>query len=901
MDKELDQSTILTTKLHRPPLPADHVSRTKVLKHLDKFRQCPLTLVSAPAGYGKSILVSSWLIERKIPTAWISLDEDDNHLQIFLEYVIASLQKIFPENLKKTTKLVKSVELPPLNIITSILLNDLDEIDEEFVLVLDDYHLIVEKKIHDLLDQILRFPPENMSLCIVTRRDPPLNINSLRAYNRLSEVRMNDLVFDRNEIEMLIKKILGFPVSENTSESLLEKTEGWVAGLILTALSVSTIEELENRLKKVGGNFQLVTEYLIEEVLSKQPEDFQNYLIKTSLLDRFCSEITEELYQPEPENGYKKTSGSEFIAWLTTTNLFIIPLDDEQKWFRYHHEFQRLLQIQLKKRRTETEIKEIHKRASRWFETHGLIEEAIQHALKADDIQSAVNMVLENRYRLMNSEQWQRLIIWMGMLPPDCFENNPLLLTTKALCHDYCGQMADCFALIPKVESLLSKIDAKSPEFNTISAEFYTLKSQYSITTSDGKSAKIYSIKALEHLPHDAQYIKTFAMYWYAFSYQMTNNAKEGIRKINEALSNPTEFEPHTHTRLYVALAGIYLMEGDLEMLMKTAQATLELGEKYHFQETIDLAYYFLSSKYYYTNEFEQARKYHKLIYENRYATRSFYVTLCLLNQSMIEASEGYGDAAWKTMDTITDFAEETDDTASKETIPAFRIELALYQGNLKLVEELYHDINFEFPPLWLCYHRQLTEVKAMLAINEIDKAEEKITMLIAYGRSIHNMNFLIHALPLEALLYWKKDEEKAAFKSISESLGFSEGGGYIRPYTDLGNSMKDLLNRYMEVNGQNSYVEKIIKSFLHESNVKTISDPFIIKELSATPKISLTPREIEILKYIADGLRNKEIADKLFLAPETVKKHLYNIYQKFDIHSRMNVVVKARELGMIG
>ena len=245
-------TNIQRTKLYPPKTVNDHVHRVRLLEKLNNnYQKNALTLVSAPAGYGKSYLVSCWLTESKLPYGWISLSEDDNDIGTFLEYLVAAVEKVFPEKLEKTSDLLQAAELPPVSVILNLLINELDEIEKEFVLVLDDYFLIKEKKIHDLIDGLLQYPPENMILCIITRRDPPLKIGSLRAYNRMNEIRMEDLSFKVQEIPVLYKNMIGLGISEETSERLLKRTEGWVTGLRLTAHSVKTIEQLETILKKM--------------------------------------------------------------------------------------------------------------------------------------------------------------------------------------------------------------------------------------------------------------------------------------------------------------------------------------------------------------------------------------------------------------------------------------------------------------------------------------------------------------------------------------------------------------------------------------------------------------------------------------------------------------------------
>ena len=346
--KETDP--ILRTKLYRPTISDDIVIRTHLINRLEKNRKKPLTLVSAPAGYGKSILISSWLEEVKCLYAWVSLDEEHNDLRLFLGYFVAAVHQIFPEKLQTIEPYLKASELPPLSIISQDLINALDQIDDDFVMVLDDFYLIRNEQIFELINRLLWHPPHNMHLVISTRRDPSLSLTELHSYNRMNEIRMAELSFTRKEITLLFKKLQGTELSDTISERLLEKTEGWIVGLRLVLLGIGSQEYAEHIIGNLKGDMHLISEFLVEHVLRNQPVQFQDYLLKTSILNRFCSELVEALKDIEPGKDEHNINGQAFIEWLVKTNLFVISLDKQHKWFRYHHLFQRLLTNQLEGR-----------------------------------------------------------------------------------------------------------------------------------------------------------------------------------------------------------------------------------------------------------------------------------------------------------------------------------------------------------------------------------------------------------------------------------------------------------------------------------------------------------------------------------------------------------------------
>ncbi|MGB5781901.1 MAG: hypothetical protein WBM42_08530, partial [Eudoraea sp.] len=330
---------MLFTKLHRPPVSREHVYRTHLVELLEKNMYKPLTLVSAGAGYGKSMLVSSWLEKSKIPYAWVSLSDEDNDLRLFIDILTTSLRKKFPKALRNINNHLETGSLPPLNVLSESLINGLDEINKDFVLVLDDYHLIRNNQINELINKLLQFPAQHMQLVIITRNDPFLNLNSLRAHSRINEIRMADLCFNESEILELLKNIFQTATSREISHKLMKQTEGWITGLRLLLLMVKKGEDLNESLEKIHAINPTTTDFLLEEVISNQPESIRNCILKMSIPDRFCDELVNELCLPHIENPEADSSGKDVIQTLLNANLFTISLDYNGKWYRFHHLF----------------------------------------------------------------------------------------------------------------------------------------------------------------------------------------------------------------------------------------------------------------------------------------------------------------------------------------------------------------------------------------------------------------------------------------------------------------------------------------------------------------------------------------------------------------------------------
>ena len=410
---------LIQTKLHRPPMATDHLHRKHLLDRLDHHRQRPLTLVSAPAGYAKRTLVSCWLETCDLPCAWVSLDKNDNDLMQFLSYLVAAVQTIFSDACRKTRSILKAAETPPLPILIGNFINELDRIDKAFILVLDDYHLIREGAVHDLLNELLKYPPDPMHLVLATRRDPPLPLHTLRARSRVTEIRVQDLRFSPVETAAFLQQILKTPVDEATAAMLEERTEGWVTGLRLAALSLRHRSDLGRVLADLPADNRYVMDYIVGEVIAQQSPEVQKFLLTTSALDRFCAPLCDAVCPP----GTCVITGREFLKSLEQSNLFVIPLDEQHRWFRYHHLFRRLLQRLLKRKTSPDDIAALHKKAGTWFAEKGLLDEAFRHMLSSGDIPAAARLVAQHRHELMNREQWHLLDRFLHQLPTDSIES----------------------------------------------------------------------------------------------------------------------------------------------------------------------------------------------------------------------------------------------------------------------------------------------------------------------------------------------------------------------------------------------------------------------------------------------------------------------------------------------
>ena len=374
-----DASPIMRTKLHRPALSSDLVPRSDLVARLGELRRRPLTLVSSAAGYGKSTMASLWLEAWAGPYAWLSLGEEENDLRMFINYLLAAIENAFPEACDTTRSLLQAPELAPVSDLSRYLVNDLDKIEDPFILVLDDFHKIHDKSVHELVDALLTFPPPNLHLMLLTRRDPPLNTNALRARGLLNEIGIADLLFTVAETTAFLENTLGHSVDEKTAATIQERLEGWPVGMRLMTHSLKHSGDLNRLMESLKGGFVTIVDYLMEEVLSHQPPEMARLMTATAILDHFCVPLCDALCELDAAPCTGEVNGDEFIARLQKDNLFLIAMDTENRWFRYHHLFRQLLQDQLNRHRRPEEIAALHSRANAWFAENDITNDAVKH------------------------------------------------------------------------------------------------------------------------------------------------------------------------------------------------------------------------------------------------------------------------------------------------------------------------------------------------------------------------------------------------------------------------------------------------------------------------------------------------------------------------------------------
>ena len=904
--KIIDTTTaIIRSKLHRPAVVENHVHRKHLLNRLNERLQRPLTLVSAPAGYGKTMLVCCWLEAISCPSAWVSLDTDDNDLRLFLSYFLSAVRSMFPNACTQTRSMAKEVTLPPLPELAGNLINELDRIERPFILVLDDFHLTNDKNVLELLTQLLRHPPKFMHLVLIGRRDPSLPISTFRARKTLTEIRTQDLRFNTMETVAFLTQELGTEIDLDTAVALEEKTEGWVTGLRLAALSMRHRGTLDPRLLEAQVNAQYVMEYLFNEVFSSQPPEIKQYLLGTAILNRFCGSLCEAVCIPVDESSMCTFGGWNFIDWLKKENMFVIPLDAESRWFRFHHLFKKLLCNQVERRLSREEISSIHARASAWFAENGMIEEALKHALDGGNIEGAAQLTARHGFGLLDREQWPRLKRWLKMLPTEIVERHPDLLALMAWLHMIYARYTDLFFCLDKAEALSSTHTIVKP----IQGHLDALRGFQLYLAISGNRALTRARRASETIPRNHRFARIFSSILRALVHQMLGDRAHALSTIEKAMRDPDLSGGTTQGFFQTTPCLIYWIDADLANLLQTARQSLNLEEDSRKFQAMVHGRYFMGIAHYHRNELDAAKKNLVEVVRNPYSQHALNYAHSAFALALIYQARGREGEANQVAEAVVSYALDANNPGLLQVARAFKAELALRQGCLS--EASLWVGNYQplpFLPTYRFYMPQLTAVKVLQAQDTSDhrgQAADLLNQLHDFLVSIHNIRFQIDVLALKALFFDSQGDEPSALKALTESLKLAEPGGFIRPFVDLGLPMAILLKKQVQQNIAVGYIGRILGAFKADGRHPNLGKPDQLGTgqgpLINHPLIDpLTNREIEILECLAQRLSNKEIAVKLFIAPTTVKKHLNNLYGKLTVSNRRQAVEKAENIGIL-
>jgi LuxR family maltose regulon positive regulatory protein len=886
---------LLKTKLFAPPARPNQVSRKSLLDKLNRARQMGIpALVSAPAGFGKTTLVGEWVRSSGLPFAWLALDEGDNDPLGFWRYVDAALQTIDRRIGEALRSALYSMQVPVLQQVITGLVNDIIDSEEEFILVLDDYHAIEEAGVHESLNYLLDHLPPRMHLVIATRSDPPLNLARRRGRGQLTEIRATDLRLTSEEIATFLNQIMLLDLTDEDIAALGQRTEGWIAGLQMVALSMQDEPDRHAFVAEFSGDDHYIADYLIEEVLQRQPVEFQRFLQQTSILNRLNASLCDAVTGRQDSRAILNT--------LERANLFILPLDNRREWFRYHHLFGELLQKRLRDAHSIDEVADLHRAASSWHESQGDIPSAIRHARSVPDHNRILRLLEENALVYFSTGELPQLFETATLVPQDLRKESPYLCIAAAWAGLASGHHPEIPAWLCAVEAHFgipaeTAISNQSLEPSRRSALLEVLVIRMQLPPARLSAQQRDHIVAirdqLDALPpdqlvlfsttRDLQAVLAFNL---GLFYEDRGDLAMAAQAHTDAIALARQTRNSNLFHLSTAhLANIQFARGQLRAVRQTHEQALaeakKLGQK--VSPYIALSHAGLGTLHYEWNDLAAA--------ERHFDEGLAHARLWNQWESLVPLALGRARLNQRAREPRA--ALEILDDLGPPPVEGMDLRLSVYAARLR---------DRDSASAWLATHitqsmlepnpvneAHILDLARLLAF--LDRPEEALVLIqeiIEFAQIGMRTHTLIRAKVALAVV-------GAQPEALVDALRLAEPEGYISTFVDEGEAMQNLLGHLL----RQASLERRLSAYV--GGLLSAFEPAPRKPKRADGLVEpLSEREVEVLRYIAQGLSNPEIASRLFLSPNTLKAHAQNIFTKLDVHNRMQAVAKAKELGLI-
>jgi LuxR family maltose regulon positive regulatory protein len=937
----------MATKLYIPPPGRYLVDRPRLLEKLDECLRsgCRLALVCAPAGFGKTTLVGAWITNLKSSTqppspraAWLSLDERDNDPVLFWSYIIAALQTQQEGLGKQSLSLLQTAHSPDLEGNLAALVNDLAGIPEAFILVLDDYHIIRNLAIHRSLSFFIEHAPAQFHLILASRTDPPLPLALMRGRGQLLDIRLNDLRFSNEDANAFLNLGMGLNLEDRAVHALNGKAEGWAAGLQMAALSLQEAavsqdrQRVEDFIASFSGSNRYILDYLIEEILNQQPAEIQNFLLKTSILDRLCGPLCDALLAAE---GGVSPASQKVLEDLESRNLFILPLDEQRYWYRYHKLFTDLLRKRLGQMDPGI-IPDLHQRAIRWYEENDLIPKAVEHAFRARDYAKAASLVSQISEELWGRGEHATLLEWIAALPEAEKRQYPHLWVWQVSMLITAGKMQEAERCIPEIESYLRSFTGTEPEHASVMGRVFSLRTYIASFYGDVPNLLRYAHLALENLPsvEDAGGRCGISLVL-SNAYLNSGDLQAAGQALSEAIgAGKIAQRPYMVLTAQSNLATVLYAQGDLKRAGQVCQEGDLLVQQYELEHSPLAANLFVAQG---------------LVLCEQHALDE--AEACIRRGLEMARERGYiWSIAWGYRglarlllargDLISAEAvlRESEQLASIHEIPAYHtcgisgLKARVWIGLGKIeAAEIYlqsRGIRADGEVQYPHESEYLALARLYLVKRDLERATKLLARMLAWADSAKQQLWVIRVLVLQALLDQVQGDRPQSLQRVDRALRLAEPQGILQVFVDEGEPMQDLLMQVLLKQGPlmqavQTDIDPDYSQGLLEAFPGSRQEPSPVVAFQTTTHMRIVPermaaasqpyrtesealveplskREMEIIRLIVEGYSNKEIAQKLYISLRTVKYHTTSIYSKLGVSGRTQAAFRARELGLL-
>lgn len=915
---------LLKTKLFTPLPRRGLVERPRLLHKLDAglAAGASLILVSAPAGFGKTTLIGAWVQDSGLPAAWLTLDEGDNEPVRFWRYVDAALQGLDPRLGEALRPALYSIHVPPIQSLVTALVNDIALLQKAFVLVLDDYHLVENEAIHSSLNFFIDHLPPGAHLVVATRADPPLQLARRRGRAELCEVRAADLRFSQAEAAQLINDVLHLGLASQDIAALAERTEGWIAGLQMAALSLEDAPDRHAFVAAFSGDDRYIADYLIEEVLQRQPVEFQEFLLHTSVLDRLsaplCNAVT------------GRSDSQALINLLERANLFLIPLDTRRVWFRYHHLFASLLRQRLAQARGSRYLAELQLRVSRWYAENQYPAEAVEYALACQDYQAAAALIEQYAAHFFVHSELNAIRLWGERLPPEVISAYPRLCLALGwaahatgyprLCEFYLDLLEQHIGLTVEEALDPERVDLLDPVQRAAQIEAAVMRARIRIDRLDIVQTYALGAKVLPLLTHSRDSLP------YAFNLPsvlrpplltilgLAHKFSGDVRQAEAAFSEAAE-DAIQNGNIHIVALGLGHLSEVLALQGRPAEAqaaclrALKFAQEYPHTPS---AFFGLSSiglgeLAYERDDLDEAHQHFQEGVRLGELWRSWECLLPgYLGLARLHAARQEWDKALLALENLERLGQEHPQQI-EPAAAALRAQLDARRGALAAAAAWEARFNPQSGSALPLAREEdfLTAARIRLALGKAALALELLEFSLPGAQADSRGRRVIEILALRGLVRDRLGNKPAALQDLRQALELAHPLGYLRLFLDEGEPMRSLIEDLrLKIKSQGrpsdllAYLDRLLKGFSPGVSLP----PSIHTSKSKTHNLvePLTPRELEVLQLMARGHSNAQIARQLFLTVNTLKAHTHRIYSKLDVHDRLQAVIRAQELGLL-